>query len=56
MTFKCIKNDAPLYLTNKFNYVLDRNPYPLRNAVQGNLILPKPKTELFKKSFMYSGP
>ena len=56
MTFKCINNDAPSYLTNKFHYVSDRNPYPLRNAVQGNLILPKPKTELFKKSSMYSGP
>ena len=27
----------------------------LRGVTQGNLIVPKPKTELFKKSFAYSG-
>ena len=34
----------------------DRNPYSLRNVVSEKLLIPKAKTELFKKSFAYSGP
>lgn len=34
------KNDATTYLTSKFYYVSDRNPYTLSNAVQGNLVNP----------------
>ena len=56
LAYKCIKKDAPSYLVNKFNYVSDSNPYALRNVVQGKLALPKPKIELYKKSFTYSGP
>lgn len=56
LAFKCIKNDAPSYLVDKFNYISENNPYQLRNVIKGNLSVPKPKLELFKKSFMYSGP
>ena len=34
----------------------DRNPYSLRNVVSEKLHIPKAKTELFKKTFTYSGP
>ena len=53
---KCLKNEAPIYLKNKIQYLSDRNPYSLRNIVSGKLQIPKSKTELFKKTFTYSGP
>jgi hypothetical protein len=34
----------------------DRNPYSLRNVVSEKSQIPKAKTELFKKTFTYSGP
>jgi hypothetical protein len=30
---KCAKNEAPIYLKNKIQYLSDRNPYSLRNVV-----------------------
>ena len=56
LTFKCIKQEAPSYLSNKLSYVSETNPYIVKNAINGNLNVPKPKTELFKKSFAYSTP
>ena len=55
LVFKCLKNEAPLYLTEKLHFLSEKNPYPIRNAISGNLIVPKPRTELYKKSFVYSG-
>jgi hypothetical protein len=51
LTFKCIKKEAPSYLSNKLSYVSETNPYAVRNAINGNLNAPKPKTELFKKTY-----
>ena len=56
LTFKCIKKEAPSYLSNKLSYVSETNPYAVRNAMNGNLNAPKPKTELFKKTYAYSSP
>ena len=56
LVFKCQKGEAPSYLNNKILYVSENNPYQLRNVVNGNLYVPKPRTEMFKKSFSYSGP
>ena len=56
LTYKCIKKEAPLYLCKYFRLISESNPYVLRNVAQGNLIVPKSKTELFKNSFAYSGP
>ena len=50
---KCLKNEAPVYLKNKIQYLSDKNPYSLRSE---KLQIPKAKTELFKKTFTYSGP
>ena len=35
---------------------LYKNPYSLRNVVSEKLQIPKAKTEIFKKTFTYSGP
>ena len=50
-----MRMEAPMYLVQKFKLKSDNNPYSLRGVTQGNLIVPKPKAELFKKSFAYSG-
>jgi hypothetical protein len=31
---KCLKNEAPVYLKNKIQYLSARNPYSLRNVFQ----------------------
>ena len=56
LTYKCIKKEAPSYLYKNFRFISESNPYVLRNVAQGNLNVPKSKTELFKNSFNYSGP
>ena len=43
-------------VSNKLSYASETNPYAVRNALDRNLSVPKPKTELFKKSFAYSAP
>ena len=48
---KCLKNEAPVYLENKIQYLSDRNPYSLRNVVCEKLQIPNTKTELLKKNF-----
>jgi hypothetical protein len=53
---KCLKNEAPIYLNNKIQYLSDRNPYSLRNVVSEKLQIPKVKSDFFKKTFAYSGP
>jgi hypothetical protein len=53
---KCLKNEAPVYLKNKIQYLSDRNPYSFRNVVSETLQIPNAKTELFKKTFTYSEP
>ena len=52
---KCLKKEAPVHLKNKIQYLSDRNLYSLRNVVSEKLQIPKAKTELFKKTFTYSG-
>jgi hypothetical protein len=49
-----LKNEAPIYLKNKIQYLSDRNPYSLRNVASEKLQIPKAKTELFKRTFTYS--
>ena len=53
---KCLKNEAPVYLKNKIQYLSDSNHYSLRNVVSENLQIPKAKTEPFKKTLTYSVP
>ena len=56
LIFKCLNDEAPSYLIEKTNYISQSNHYQLRSAVSGDLCVPKSKTELFKKSFCFSGP
>ena len=56
LTFKYIKQEIPSYLSNTLSYVSETNSYAVRNARNGNLNIPKTKTELFKTSFAYTVP
>ena len=46
---KCLKNEAPVYLKNKIQYLSDRNPYSLRNVVSEKLQIPKAKLNFLRK-------
>ena len=55
LVYKSINDHSPVYLSNKLLPV----SYPgkqLRSSSQNLLKVPKPKLELFRKSFAYSGP
>jgi hypothetical protein len=55
--FKSINEpDFPTYMKNKFQTVNERHKLNLRFAQNAKLIIPKPKTEFFRKSFAYSRP
>ena len=41
---KCLKNEVPVYLKNKIQYLSDRYPYSLQNVVSEKLQIPKAKT------------
>ena len=51
LMYKCLNNQTPSYLSSQFNYVSSST----RNATNKNLLLPRPNTELLKRSFSYSG-
>ena len=54
MMHKIMHNSAPSYLIDKFSRVMDTTHYNLRNN-DINLKFPNPKSEYFKKSFIYQG-
>jgi hypothetical protein len=50
-------NDAssPQYMKNKFQFVHQRHDRNLRSASNSDLVVPRPKKEVFRKSLDYSG-
>jgi hypothetical protein len=59
LMYKCLNGMAPLYLTQRVNYVSSRHSVNTRQAKTGLLALPPcangSDTEYFKSSFSYSG-
>ena len=53
LTYKAINNLAPAYISQKF--VLQSSTYNTRSSSIGNVIVPKPKLEAYRKSFVYTG-
>ena len=56
LMYKCINNHAPNYLSDNINLMSDLLPYNNRSTNTKNVMLPKPRTELYKTSFNYNGP
>ena len=52
---KCINNLAPEYLCSMFNSINENCPYGLRSVTSNNLQVPRPKSEYFKRTFLYFG-
>jgi hypothetical protein len=52
---KCINNLAPEYLCSMFNSINENCPYGLRSVTSNNLKVPRPKSEYFKRTFLYFG-
>ena len=51
LMYKSLNSLAPDYLTNRFKYKSNVQPYPTRSAADNLLDIPHPHTELFKHSF-----
>jgi hypothetical protein len=47
-------NLAPEYLCSMFNSINENCPYGLRSVTSNNLQVPRPKSEYFKRTFLYS--
>ena len=54
--FKCHLGSAPSTLSTSFTKVSDIHKYSTRAASSASLALPQPRTEMLKRSLLYSGP
>ena len=54
--FKCHLGSAPSTLSSSFTKVCDIHKYSTRAASSASLALPQPRTEMLKRSLLYSGP
>ena len=55
LMYKSLNSLAPDYLTNRFKYKSNVQPYPTGSAADNLLDIPRPHTELFKRSFTLNG-
>lgn len=55
LVYKILNNLAPSYLSNLFLHTCDTHSLNLRSVATDLLHIPKPNTELYRKSFAYSG-
>ena len=55
LMFKIMNNLTPSYLNNLYSYTSDIHQRSLRSTTDNLLYVPKPKTEIFRNSFSYSG-
>ena len=53
--FKIMNNLTPSYLNNLYSYTSNIHQRSLRSTAVNLLYVPKPKTEIFRNSFSYSG-
>ena len=56
MHYHSINGEAPVRLTNELVMTADAHNFHIRSAINGNVKVPKPHTELFRNSFEYRGP
>ena len=55
LVYKIINDLSPEYLKNIFTFTSNIHDRTLRSSSQFQLYSPRPNTELFRKSFLYSG-
>ena len=55
LMFKCLRNLSPAYLSDQFVPTASIYKKSLRSTTSLNMYVPKPNTELFKHTFLYSG-
>ena len=55
LMFKCINGLAPNYLCDQINLLSDVNIYETRSSSSRNVLVPFPRKEIFKRSFLYDG-
>ena len=52
LTYKCLHDLAPSYLSSMFQFIENNT----RSSSTKELIVPRPHTEIFKRSLAYAGP
>ena len=52
LVYKCLNGLAPEYLSSQITLMCNNT----RSAATYNVVVPFPHTEMFKRSFSYSGP
>ena len=55
LMFKCLNEQAPFSLCEKFTYLSDSQSYSTRSARSGLLKIPRFHVSAYKKSFAYNG-
>ena len=55
LMFKSLNGLSPDYLKYEFTQISDVHSHPLRSSANLQLYSPKPNSELYRKSFAYSG-
>lgn len=55
LMFKSLNGQAPEYLKDSFTFTSDVRTRTLRSSSNLQLYSPRPNSELFRKSFVYSG-
>lgn len=55
LLYKIFSNQAPIYLNDIFTPVSSVHSLSLRSTTDKHLYSPRPKTETFRKTFLYSG-
>ena len=56
LMFKCLNNMVPEYISDGFTFFSDIHQHFTRISTNGGLLIPKPRTELYKQSLYFAGP
>ena len=54
--FRSLNGSFPNYMCDLLTYTSDYNVYNTRNVTNNNLYIPKPRIDMFRQSFQYTGP
>ena len=54
--FKCLDGSFPNYMSDMLSYTSEYNEYNTRNVSNNELYVPRPRLDLYRQSFQYTGP
>jgi hypothetical protein len=54
--FRCLNGSFPTYMSDMLSCAGDVNTYVTRHTVSNDLYVPRPRVEIYRQSFQYTGP